>query len=137
MKRKLPTGLDPARPLIKPGVANRLDIGDAKFVQVLHTNAGYYGEGGKIGHVDFCMNGGRKQPYCETTNSKGYFCRKHHSLRSFIRFCFQILIYAATFGLSVIWPRVYLTVHLLRQSHAIDVVHRDRARRLEEEPEIS
>lgn len=36
----------------------------------MHTNAGYYGEGGKIGHVDFCMNGGRKQPYCETTSSK-------------------------------------------------------------------
>lgn len=48
-----------------------MDQGDAKSVQVMHTNAGYYGEGGKIGHVDFCVNGGRKQPYCETTNSKG------------------------------------------------------------------
>lgn len=68
--KKSLTGLDPARPLIKPGVTNRLDSGDAKSVQVMHTNAGYYGEGGKIGHVDFCVNGGRKQPYCETTNSK-------------------------------------------------------------------
>ncbi|KAJ6646181.1 Phospholipase A1 member A [Pseudolycoriella hygida] len=62
-------GLDPARPLIKPGFSNRLDSGDAKSVQVMHTNAGYYGEGGKIGHVDFCVNGGRKQPYCETTSN--------------------------------------------------------------------
>lgn len=53
-------GLDPARPLIRPGNQNRLDISDAKFVQVMHTNAGYYGEGGRVGHVDFCVNGGRR-----------------------------------------------------------------------------
>lgn len=35
--------LDPARPLIRPGAVNRLDSGDADFVQVFHTNAGYYG----------------------------------------------------------------------------------------------
>lgn len=39
------TALDPARPLIAPGIGNRLDSGDAKSVQVMHTNAGYYGEG--------------------------------------------------------------------------------------------
>lgn len=63
-------GLDPARPLIKPGIQNRLDSGDAKSVQVMHTNAGYYGEGGRIGHVDFCVNGGKRQPYCSNTASK-------------------------------------------------------------------
>lgn len=36
--------LDPARPLIRPGLVNRLDSGDADFVEVIHTNAGYYGE---------------------------------------------------------------------------------------------
>lgn len=72
-KKQLFLGLDPARPLIRNGNSNRLDSGDAKSVQVMHTNAGYYGEGGKIGHVDFCVNGGRKQPYCETTNSKDTF----------------------------------------------------------------
>lgn len=36
-------GLDPARPLVRPGLVNRLDSGDADFVQVIHTNAGYYG----------------------------------------------------------------------------------------------
>uniref|UniRef100_A0A1B0D5B1 Uncharacterized protein n=1 Tax=Phlebotomus papatasi TaxID=29031 RepID=A0A1B0D5B1_PHLPP len=35
-------GLDPARPLVKLGNAFRLDSGDAKAVQVLHTNAGHY-----------------------------------------------------------------------------------------------
>lgn len=62
-------GLDPARPLIKPGIGNRLDSGDAKSVQVMHTNAGYYGEGGRVGHVDFCVNGGKRQPYCMNTAS--------------------------------------------------------------------
>ena len=52
--------LDPARPLIRPGNQNRLDTGDARAVQVIHTNAGYYGEAGRIGHIDFCVNGGRR-----------------------------------------------------------------------------
>lgn len=63
-------GLDPARPLIKPGGPNRLDSGDAKAVQVIHTNAGFYGEAGRVGHVDVCINGGRKQPYCGETSSE-------------------------------------------------------------------
>lgn len=62
-------GLDPARPLVKLGNAFRLDSGDAKAVQVLHTNAGHYGESGRIGHVDFCINNGKRQPYCSTTTS--------------------------------------------------------------------
>lgn len=62
-------GLDPARPLLRPGLLNRLDAGDAKFVQVIHTNAGYYGEIGRIGHVDFCVNGGKMQPFCEDSEN--------------------------------------------------------------------
>ncbi|XP_076760916.1 phospholipase A1 [Xylocopa sonorina] len=58
-------GLDPARPLMRPGYVNRLDSGDADFVEVIHTNAGYYGEGGRMGHVDFCVNGGKVQPFCD------------------------------------------------------------------------
>ncbi|XP_071566062.1 phospholipase A1 [Temnothorax nylanderi] len=57
-------GLDPARPLVRPGLVNRLDAGDADFVEVMHTNAGYYGEVGRVGHVDFCVNGGKVQPFC-------------------------------------------------------------------------
>lgn len=63
-------GLDPARPLIKSGNAHRLDAGDARSVQVVHTNAGKYGETGRVGHVDFCVNGGRTQPYCSNATSK-------------------------------------------------------------------
>lgn len=60
-------GLDPARPLVRLGLVNRLDSGDASFVQVIHTNAGYYGEVGRVGHVDFCVNGGKVQPFCKNT----------------------------------------------------------------------
>lgn len=60
--------LDPARPLINP--QTRLSEGDAAAVHVLHTNAGNYGEMGRNGHVDFCINGGRVQPYCENADSK-------------------------------------------------------------------
>lgn len=62
--------LDPAKPLVRPGNNNRLDTGDAKSVQVMHTNSGFYGESGRVGHVDFCINGGRRQPYCGNTTSK-------------------------------------------------------------------
>lgn len=58
-------GLDPARPLVRPSLMNRLDAGDADFVEVIHTNAGYYGEVGRVGHVDFCVNGGKVQPFCQ------------------------------------------------------------------------
>ncbi|XP_012272394.1 phospholipase A1 [Orussus abietinus] len=63
-------GLDPARPLVRPGLVNRLDSGDAEFVQVIHTNAGYYGETGRVGHVDFCVNGGKVQPFCENRRNE-------------------------------------------------------------------
>lgn len=77
--------LDPARPLIAPGIGNRLDSGDAKHVQVMHTNAGYYGEGGRVGHVDFCVNGGKRQPYCSSTSSNISF----HSISLDCHFKFQ------------------------------------------------
>lgn len=69
-------GLDPARPLIRASAPNRLDSGDANSVQVFHTNAGHYGEMGRVGHVDFCINGGKSQPYCANTNSKKKFLQK-------------------------------------------------------------
>ncbi|CAG9864877.1 unnamed protein product [Phyllotreta striolata] len=64
--------LDPARPFITPGL--RLSSGNALAVHVLHTNAGHYGEGGKTGHVDFCINGGRVQPYCENADIDVQLC---------------------------------------------------------------
>lgn len=62
------TGLDPAKPLIDLFTMDefRLTRDDADFVEVIHTNSGVYGEYPQIGHVDFCVNGGRMQPICLT-----------------------------------------------------------------------
>ncbi|XP_018575229.1 phospholipase A1, partial [Anoplophora glabripennis] len=60
-------GLDPARPLIDR-YANKnfkLTKDDAYQVQIVHTNAGFLGEVNQVGHIDFCVNGGRLQPNCK------------------------------------------------------------------------
>ncbi|XP_055303181.1 pancreatic lipase-related protein 2-like [Sitodiplosis mosellana] len=64
---KLPKiiGLDPAAPLFsldKP--TERLNRGDAKFVEVIHTNGAFLGIENPIGTVDFYPNTGLKQPGC-------------------------------------------------------------------------
>lgn len=43
---------------------NKLDAGDAKFVDVIHTNAFVQGQVQESGHVDFYVNGGTIQPGC-------------------------------------------------------------------------
>ena len=64
------TGLDPAWPGYTVNrTDNRLDTGDAKFVDVVHTDGALLTEGGlgfgpAIGHVDFYPNGGEHQPGC-------------------------------------------------------------------------
>ncbi|CAG9838617.1 unnamed protein product [Diabrotica balteata] len=62
----LRNGLDPARPLIDRYARRefRLSKEDADHVQVIHTNAGFLGETNQVGHIDFCVNGGRFQPSC-------------------------------------------------------------------------
>jgi hypothetical protein len=71
-------GLDPARPLVdRYGSAEfRLTRDDATMVQVIHTNAGFLGETPQVGHVDFCVNGGRLQPSCakEPRNIRNNYC---------------------------------------------------------------
>lgn len=65
------TGLDPAEPLFTdtdPLV--RLDRSDARFVDVVHTDAASLAMGGlgmraAIGHVDFYPNGGAGNPGCD------------------------------------------------------------------------
>jgi pancreatic triacylglycerol lipase len=60
------TGLDPASPLFqdKPK-EGKLDSTDALFVDVVHTNQGFKGYVGLLGHVDFFPNGGGPfQPGC-------------------------------------------------------------------------
>jgi hypothetical protein len=61
-------GLDPAYPLFEEASADEiLDKTDAKFVDIIHTNAGKLEEGRKgfpfsLGHADFWPNGGSIQP---------------------------------------------------------------------------
>ncbi|PZC70514.1 hypothetical protein B5X24_HaOG200604 [Helicoverpa armigera] len=61
------TGLDPALPLFSGlPLAQRLDPGDADYVDVIHTDAGIFGYKEPIGHADFFPNGGKSpQPGCE------------------------------------------------------------------------
>ncbi|KAH8391698.1 hypothetical protein KR200_009235 [Drosophila serrata] len=60
-------GLDPARPLIERKKSNtfRLSHDDANVIQVIHTNAGYLGQEDNTGHLNYCVNGGRVQPFCQ------------------------------------------------------------------------
>uniref|UniRef100_A0A1B0D6F2 Lipase domain-containing protein n=1 Tax=Phlebotomus papatasi TaxID=29031 RepID=A0A1B0D6F2_PHLPP len=59
-KKPLPriTGLDPARPCFNEGEAmTNLQRGDAKFVDIIHTNNGGLGKRDPIGDADFYPNG--------------------------------------------------------------------------------
>ncbi|KAL1117789.1 hypothetical protein AAG570_004104, partial [Ranatra chinensis] len=62
-------GLDPARPLIRNQAKGRLDAGDAEVVQVIHTSS-TFGDPRRSGHIDFCVNGGRIQPFCANTTNE-------------------------------------------------------------------
>ncbi|XP_077524014.1 pancreatic lipase-related protein 2-like [Amblyomma americanum] len=62
------TGLDPAGPLFR-STKVELSKTDAKFVDIIHTNAGNlkdykFGIMSSTGHVDFHPNGGSNQPNC-------------------------------------------------------------------------
>ncbi|KAK9712526.1 Lipase [Popillia japonica] len=59
------TGLDPAGPGYSDVAHNlRLDPGDAKLVDVIHTYMRVLSLSEPLGHVDFYPNGGRYQPGC-------------------------------------------------------------------------
>ncbi|PBC26668.1 Pancreatic triacylglycerol lipase [Apis cerana cerana] len=59
------TALDPAGPLYYI-FDSHITSSDAKFVDVIHTDMGFYGLGVKVGHVDFFPNyGHRPQPGCK------------------------------------------------------------------------
>lgn len=61
--------MDPAKPLIRNRASGRLDPGDADVVQVIHATA-RYGDLKRMGHVDFCLNGGHVQPFCANASSE-------------------------------------------------------------------
>ncbi|XP_030755422.1 pancreatic triacylglycerol lipase-like isoform X3 [Sitophilus oryzae] len=71
------TGLDPALPgFITTDTENKLDMSDADFVDVYHTNAFMQGKAEESGHVDFYFNGGSIQPGCWGTDN--FFSCNHH-----------------------------------------------------------
>lgn len=58
-------GLDPALPgYNERGLHAKLDPGDAKLVDVVHTYMKILGYAQPLGHIDFYANGGRYQPGC-------------------------------------------------------------------------
>ncbi|KAH9512772.1 Pancreatic lipase- protein 2 [Bulinus truncatus] len=72
------TGLDPAEPYFDDVDDNsRLDLSDAIFVDVIHTDGETftgskgYGSLRAQGHVDFYPNGGEKQPGCVSSDIPG------------------------------------------------------------------
>lgn len=55
--------LDPALPLFGRSQSHeRLDVSDAEYVEIVHTNAGYLGFTRPLGHASFYPNGGTSQP---------------------------------------------------------------------------
>ncbi|TGZ51575.1 hypothetical protein DBV15_11012 [Temnothorax longispinosus] len=58
-------GLDPALPgFSRAGPGSRISVGDAKYVEIIHTNGGRLGFLTAIGDVDYYPNGGKRQPGC-------------------------------------------------------------------------
>ncbi|XP_014284701.1 pancreatic lipase-related protein 2 [Halyomorpha halys] len=75
------TGLDPALPGFDEhtsGDKSRLDTSDALFVDVYHSNSGFKGRPGCLGHVDFYLNNGGSQPGCNNAS-----CNHHRAVEVF------------------------------------------------------
>lgn len=68
------SGLDPTGPMIP--VSLRLRAGMAKNVQVIHSNAGTFGDSSSSGTINFCINGGKIQPHCYNSSKSNSLLEK-------------------------------------------------------------
>ena len=69
------TGLDPSRLSLLHGEFKskykHLNFSDAEFVDVVHTGFARLAVKQSMGHADFYVNGGARQPQCEDTSNFG------------------------------------------------------------------
>jgi len=86
-------GLDPAGPLFLVGnPTNRLDSGDAEYVENIHTDTVQYGIGAPIGHTDWFPNGGSNMPatLCDHAIAANYFADSINSNLLWGRTCISM-----------------------------------------------
>jgi hypothetical protein len=89
-------GLDPAAPLFDlNNPATRIAVGDARYVEIIHTDIGVVGIGGPIGNATYYPNGGGAyQPGCDIMQlacshirATDYFTESLNSNRFVARSC--------------------------------------------------